>query len=93
MVLTEMQYFHIRFHMALPSPFMTFPGVFAEGEDSQRAQDRAAQQHSRASPRFRHQPSSDPPAPSDSSNLHSSELPGKAAFPSGGSGYSFLRDL
>lgn len=29
-VLTEMQYFHIRFHIALPSPFMTFSEVFAK---------------------------------------------------------------
>lgn len=31
-VLTEMQYFHIRFHIALPSPFMTSSEVFAKLE-------------------------------------------------------------
>lgn len=73
---------------------MTFPGAFAKGEGFQPTPGQVGSAaHGGVSPRFRQQPSSDSRIPSDSFDLHSSELRGKAAFPSEVSGYSFLHDL
>lgn len=73
-VLTEMQYFHIRFHIALPSPFMTFSEVFAKWKRFQVTQGTSKFSSTRLSPRFMQQPSTDSRFPSDSSDLHSNEL-------------------
>lgn len=61
MVLTEMQYFHIRFHMALPSPFMARPGAQGGGFQAGRAAQAEPAQGSGSSPALIHHFQAIPP--------------------------------